>query len=316
MSDLNPDPDFVPDPELLDRFPEISGNAVNGLGEAEVRRPSPFFWHPPERETHGELRNYVMDLFMSLRDGGTDWGDVGDRGPEPVAPAVERQTGTAEELTKAVREFAHANEADMLRVTEMNPLWVYEGYAVDEPRLIVLGLAQSYDKMKHAPPRPGNHHSNTEVRRQYNRGARASKNLSNFIRGIGYQATPHFGPDAEALNLIPAALQAGLGELGKHGSIINRENSARTSGSPPSARTCRWYRMRRMRSAPTNSASTATFALRPVRPTPYTMKSKSCAAPRNGTSISINAFPISASGSAVHYAWWFVRGAVPASPKT
>lgn len=223
MSDLNPDPDFVPDPELLDRFPEISGNAVNGLGETEVRRPSPFFWHPPERQTHGELRNYVMDLFVSLRDGGTDWGDVGDRGPEPVAPAVARRAGTAGELTNAVREFAHANEADLLRVTEMNPLWVYEGYTVDEPRLIVLGLAQSYDKMKHAPPRPGNHHSNTEVRRQYNRGARASKKLSNFIREMGYQATAHFGPDAEALNLVPAALEAGFGELGKHGSIINRE---------------------------------------------------------------------------------------------
>ncbi|MBI1830913.1 MAG: 4Fe-4S dicluster domain-containing protein, partial [Planctomycetes bacterium] len=32
----------------------------------------------------------------------------------------------------------------------------------------------------------------------------------------------HYGPMAAALNMIPAALAAGFGELGKHGSIINR----------------------------------------------------------------------------------------------
>jgi len=36
--------------ETVDDFiallPEISGNDVNGHNETQVRRPSPFFWHP------------------------------------------------------------------------------------------------------------------------------------------------------------------------------------------------------------------------------------------------------------------------------
>lgn len=217
------DPDYVPDPELLRHFPEISGNAVNGLGEADVRRPSCFFWHPPEQQTHGALRDYVVGKMSAAREGGWEWGDVGDRGPEVDAVAADRAALSADDATAAVRAFALANEADLARIAAMDPLWVYEGYVVAEPQVVVLGIAQDYEAMKHAPPRDGNLASNTEVRRQYNRGARAAKKLANHIRGLGYAATAHFGPDAEALNMIPAALAAGLGELGKHGSIINRE---------------------------------------------------------------------------------------------
>ncbi len=213
---------YRPDPELLAHFPSVSGNTVNGLGETENRRPSCFFWHPPERQTHGELQHYVMARMESARDGGRDWGDVGDRGPALVPVAAERKSGTAKEWTAKVKEFALDNEADIAGITIVDPIWVYEGYEVSEPRLVVLGLAQDYEKMKRAPPGPGNQHSNTEVRRQYNRGARAASKLANFICRLGYSATPQFGPMADALNLIPAALAAGFGELGKHGSIINR----------------------------------------------------------------------------------------------
>lgn len=215
-------PTYTPDPELLAHFPAVSGNAVNGLGEAEARRPSCFFWHPPDRQTHGQLQRYVMTRFEKSRDGGADWGDVGDRGPATLPVAPERQKGTAQHWTTAVKAYALANEADLVGVAEMDPLWVYESYQIAEPHVIMLGVGQNYEKMKHAPPGPGNHHSNTEVRRQYNRGARAASKLANFIRGLGYQAIPHVGPMAGALNMIPAALAAGFGELGKHGSIINR----------------------------------------------------------------------------------------------
>ena len=114
-------------------------------------------------------------------------------------------------------------EADISGITEMDPLWVYKSYEISEPTLIVMGFAQDYEKMKHAPPGPGNHYSNTEVRKQYNRGARASRKLANKIRKMGHNATPHHGPDAESLLMIPAAISAGFGELGKHGSIINRK---------------------------------------------------------------------------------------------
>ena len=69
---------------------------------------------------------------------------------------------------------------------------------------------------------PG-HGSVIEVMAQYNRGVRAAKALAGFIRGHGYDAEGHGGPIAGPFTMVPAALAAGLGELGKHGSIINRQ---------------------------------------------------------------------------------------------
>ena len=56
---------------------------------------------------------------------------------------------------------------------------------------------------------------------QYARGTRASYALANWIRSQGYDADPYPGPMAGALLLIPPAISAGLGELGKHGSLIS-----------------------------------------------------------------------------------------------
>ena len=222
-SDKTNEPIFEPDPEVLAKFPSISGNTVNGLGEAKPRRPNPFFWHPPDRQTHGELREFVMESFVARREGGRDWGDVGDNGPDLIVKSPNPEKKTAEEWSELIQEMAVDCEADISGITEMDPLWVYKSYEISEPTLIVMGFAQDYEKMKHAPPGPGNHYSNTEVRKQYNRGARASRKLANKIRKMGHNATPHHGPDAESLLMIPAAISAGFGELGKHGSIINRK---------------------------------------------------------------------------------------------
>ena len=35
---------------------QVSGNPINGLGLPEPRRPSLFFWHPPDRHPFGELQ--------------------------------------------------------------------------------------------------------------------------------------------------------------------------------------------------------------------------------------------------------------------
>ena len=61
-----------------------------------------------------------------------------------------------------------------------------------------------------------------EVMRQYNTGTRAAKALADWIRRQGHHAAGHGGPIAGSFTMIPAALACGFGELGKHGSIINR----------------------------------------------------------------------------------------------
>lgn len=60
----------------------------------------------------------------------------------------------------------------------------------------------------------------------YNQGTRIARKLADWIRARGYEARGASGPMAGPVNLIPAALAAGLGELGKHGSIINRHEGS------------------------------------------------------------------------------------------
>jgi hypothetical protein len=65
--------------------------------------------------------------------------------------------------------------------------------------------------------RPTNGIGVCDVADQYGRGTRSSYALAHWIRSQGYSATAYPGPGADALSLIPPAIAAGLGELGKHG---------------------------------------------------------------------------------------------------
>src|SRR5579863_7204356 len=46
---------WTPQPETAALL-RVSGNSINGLGETVPRRPSPFFWHPPDQHPFGDLQ--------------------------------------------------------------------------------------------------------------------------------------------------------------------------------------------------------------------------------------------------------------------
>lgn len=108
----------------------------------------------------------------------------------------------------------------------MSPLYVFEGYTIEEPWVIILALAHNYERLKEVPSDETNGVGVVDVGDQYARGTRASYALANWIRSQGYGAQPYPGPSADALLLIPPAIASGLGELGKHGSMISREFGA------------------------------------------------------------------------------------------
>lgn len=223
---------WEPPAEALAHFPEVSGNAVNGLGESERRAPSPFFWHEPALQTHGELQAYVVSRFYDSREvteafsRDPDTLELRPRGPDPIPVAADRIERTPAEWTDAVKSFALANEADLVGIARLDPLWIYDGFEIAEEWLIVLGFAHEYDQISQAPAVPGRLNAACEVGRQYTRAARSANSLRNFIREQGWPAESFPGPRADALLMIPAAIAAGLGELGKHGSIINRTYGA------------------------------------------------------------------------------------------
>lgn len=217
--------DYQPMKQFIDKFPEISGNEINGLGETEVRRPSTFFWHPPDRQTHGALQKEVTD-YHRQSDAVRKWfrpDPPGGRGPEAVPQAEEQVRKSPQEWSALVKEFTLANESDLVGIADIDPLWIYEGYEIDEPRVIIIGVTMDYAELAEAPSSFENPRAAVVVAKEYNRAARACRELRNYILSQGYIAKAFQGPYATALNFLPAAIAAGLGELGKHGSLINRE---------------------------------------------------------------------------------------------
>ena len=211
-----------PSSEQMALAPGVSGDAINGVGEAAPRRPSPVYWHDPAKLAYGAMQQFMVARFMAeprLADSARRYGG---RGPAQAPLATERVEEPATQRTERLKAFALAAEADLVGVADMDPLWVFEGADAPERFVVVLGVAMDHAKLATAPEIE----AAEEVQAQYNRGARAARKLANWLRGQGWEARPHGGPYAGAVNLVPVALACGFGELGKHGSIINPDHGS------------------------------------------------------------------------------------------
>jgi epoxyqueuosine reductase len=212
---------YIPSPELLAAMPDASGNVINGLGERTVRRASPMFWHPADQQPFGAVQA-LAGASCRVTEEARDAFAAAYAHPvlEPVA--AERSDRMPAEWTALARDFALANEADLFGATTVKDHYIVDGYAIAEPNVIVLGVSHDWEKLRQVPSTKENGTGIAEVGRQYARGTRTAFALANWIRRQGYEAQAFPGPRAAALLLIPAAIDAGLGELGKHGSLINR----------------------------------------------------------------------------------------------
>jgi ferredoxin len=122
--------------------------------------------------------------------------------------------------------------ADLVGVAPLNPAFVYshvgrtsygqrwgEEIRLDHTHAVVLGFAMDYDLLsRYAPGFP----VTLETGLAYAKGALATMQLAMFIHGLGYSARAHHLEDNQAL-LVPLAVDAGLGELGRSGVLLTRE---------------------------------------------------------------------------------------------
>jgi ferredoxin len=228
---------WTPSPEYAALLPEISGCSFNGWNEAEARRPRQIFWlrksagHP-----FGRLLDAVKQRFSSV----PAYNDVyanADRGPGKLPePASDRHIASADSWTRQIKNFVlnragarpegypgAGSEAELIGITAIRPEWVYEGFECRLPNLIMVGNVMDHARLSLVPSSAEDPEGQLEVCDQYNRGARVVNWLAHWIRSQGYQAKPHAGPWVGSLNLLPAAIACGFGELGKHGSLINRK---------------------------------------------------------------------------------------------
>lgn len=216
--------EYQPDATFLEHFPDVSGNVVNGLGEDERRQASPFFWHAPDLQSHGDL---MIETVRRLRP--TDGSDPSfrnpnvDRGPELAPIAPEASVHDAPTWTQMVKDFVFSNEGDDVGIAAMKSDYVYSDFEVKARAIIIIAVQHDYDALASLTQSGGDPSSYIEMHAQYNRGARTAAKLANFIREKGHSADPWLGPTADAVLMIPAAIDAGMGELGKHGSLIHRK---------------------------------------------------------------------------------------------
>ena len=138
-----------------------------------------------------------------------------------------------EEASERVKGFTRNLGADMVGITEINPLWLYSrrGEIFHEnwddwgreivnphPYAIVFGTEMSLRVISAAPHTPTSIESST----QYAKGAFIATSLAKFVANLGYSATANHLRYYDAL-MVPLAVDAGLGELGRHGYMITKK---------------------------------------------------------------------------------------------
>jgi epoxyqueuosine reductase len=209
----------VPSPEQMALWPPISGNTINGCGEAEVRRPTPIMWHPSDTIAHGAVQEWFWQQgvhepqIMALRN---ERQRVIAQEDAPIAP--DRLDLPPEVFAERVAQVAREGGADLVGITRVDPSWIFEGHTCEEEWMVILGVSMDPEQLKYAPDVP----AAVEVVTKYTKGWKVARHTSDWLRSNGWNARPHSGPEAGPVLSIPAALAAGFGQLGKHGSIISR----------------------------------------------------------------------------------------------
>lgn len=216
-------PVWHPPQDIVELMPEVSGNDLNGWGEPDDRQPKLVMWANPRDLAHGAIQQRMTEEFIA-HDQLRSVLRLDDR-HEPVPIAAVPVQASAAEWTHAVTEFAvgaEGHRCELVGITRPRREWFFEGRETDHEWVIVLGLVMDHAELARAPEPE----SAMEVHRQYNRGSVAARALADFIRRRGHRAEGHGGPGAGPMQMVPAALDAGFGELGKHGSIINRTHGS------------------------------------------------------------------------------------------
>ncbi len=200
--------------------PPVSGNVINGLGETAKARARKVF-----HSSSGEpLAWKALDDFFSIIN---PWPVVRHvlfntwqlrKSDGPVHPR-RREVADPAAMTGEVKALARRLGAPLVGVAEVREDSLYEGRDPGLRYAICLGMPMDWEEMQHAPqPRAA-----AEVMRTYRALARVAVRLAEAIRAMGWPARAYANPNSTDILMIPLAVRAGLGELGKHGSMIGTE---------------------------------------------------------------------------------------------
>jgi len=156
-------------------------------------------------------------------------------------------------MAARIKALARLLRADQVRIGPLNPAWIYShrgtppffaGYSPNLPHFE--GLPAGYSGLQWGDPieilhrhaivmafaqdrkllrTGGTPSSDFEVGRVYANSALAATQLAAYIRALGWPARAHHARNYGVL-LVPVAVDAGLGELGRCGYLVSRQLGA------------------------------------------------------------------------------------------
>ncbi|MEM8533607.1 MAG: reductive dehalogenase domain-containing protein [Chloroflexota bacterium] len=201
----------------------LSGNMINGLGETTKRPPTPILFHVTGKDSQGwdVLQEYLRIGHLSLRLLRSmlyvQW--IGYEKTGPLAP-IQHPIADPAEMTDQVKATARDLGAILVGITELQPTHIFAGADVPYRYAISCAVPMDREEMLHAPSAE----TGEAIFDAYAAASAISIELARRIRALGWGAVSSSGVlDKAEIAHLPIAIDAGLGQLGKHGSLITKE---------------------------------------------------------------------------------------------
>jgi len=145
-----------------------------------------------------------------------------DPEPFPVTPPVGRyEIEDRAWISRLIKKVGLMFGADIVRITELDQRWQYKDIDIPHKYAIVAAV-QHKPSLINLAPSYFSWASSTDV---YSRLKLITTQLTDFIRGLGYDAMYREtrGGGEPELNMVPIALDAGVGEFCRTGRVLSPE---------------------------------------------------------------------------------------------
>ncbi len=202
------------------RDPPRSGNDINGLGVPDKIQAREIF-HSSGREP---IEWAALERFFGLTN---PWDIVKvvlrnrwqlrlSNGPTAKNRV---EAGDPQAMAAQIKDKAREFGAGIVGITQLTDSEVLKDYAPPHRTAIMIGHPMNREDMTHAPQT----RAGVEVLRAYFEVARSAIRTAAYIRSLGWPAQAYGESKCSGILHLPLAERAGLGQLGKHGSLISRE---------------------------------------------------------------------------------------------
>jgi len=158
----------------------------------------PLYKHRPPEQNAQRQRWFEL---AELRDG-----------PIASSPAAFEDAGQA---AAEIKRFARTVGADDVGIARLAPIMIRKGLELPHSHVVCMIVAEDYAEALKGPRA-----TEQEACDAYVRCAEVATEMAAHIRSLGYGAIAHHNGACD-VQAIPAMLAAGLGELGKHGSLVH-----------------------------------------------------------------------------------------------